>query len=338
MNLSDPLSKQAAPRIIGVDMSHWQGNIDFSKLAYHNIRFAIFKAGEIPTGSKTEFTDPRYSRNIVEARKNGIITGAYYFFHPAIGASQQARHFDAVMDKYGRPDLPPVIDVESTDNLPPVKVAAVLKAMIDALVARGYRLPIIYSRWGFLVNQVGEPYWLKEHFLWLAQYNTTLTVKPRDMSKVIIWQYTDKLRLAGIGVNLDGNYWLKSEAELLALVKKPTVLEPPVVEPPVQVIVPAPEPVVVEEQVELPVETPVETPVEVPVDVSPGETEEAPVDTSLEQPSQWESEYPQELLEPEPQPDPAPAQPQPQPVPPDFWLQLVRFLRALLQTFGHSSD
>jgi lysozyme len=335
MNLSDPISKQTAPRIIGVDMSHWQGNIDFSKLAYHNIRFAIFKAGEIPTGSRTEFTDPRYARNIVEAPRNGIITGAYYFFHPAIGASQQARHFDAVMDKFGRPDLPPVIDVESTDNLPPVKVAAVLKAMIDALVARGYRLPVIYSRWGFLVNQVGEPYWLKEHFLWLAQYNTTLTVKPRDMSKVIIWQYTDKLRLAGIGVNLDGNYWLKSEAELLALVKKPTLVEPPVIEAPVEVVDPAPEPETVPEP-EKPVEVPVESPVEVPVDVSPGEAEEAPVVPSLDQPSEWETEYPLEEPELEPQPAPAPAQPQP--VAPDFWLQLVRFLRALLQTFGRSSD
>jgi len=329
MNLSAPLSKQAAPRIVGVDMSHWQGNIDFSKLAYHNIRFAIFKAGEIPTGSRTEFTDPRYARNILEAPKNGIITGAYYFFHPAIGASQQARHFDAVMDKFGQPDLPPVIDVESTDNLPPAKVAAVLKAMIDGLMARGYRQPIIYSRWGFLVNQVGEPYWLKDHFLWLAQYNTSLTVKPKDMSKVIIWQYTDRLRLAGIGVNLDGNYWLKSEAELLALVKKPTVVEEPIVEAPVEVVLPTPEPLV---------EEPVEEPVETPVEVSPGETEEAPVYPSPEQPSQWEAEYPQEQPEPDPQPTPVPTQPQPQPLVPDFWLKLARFLRALLQAFGHSSD
>ena len=327
MNLSDPLPKQAAPRIIGVDMSHWQANIDFAKLAYHNIRFAIFKAGEIPTGSRTEFTDPKYARNIEEARKHSIITGAYYFFHPAIGASQQARHFDAVLDKFGQPDLPPVIDVESTDNLPPVKIAAVLKAMIDGLMARGYRRPIIYSRWGFLVNQVGEPFWLKDHFLWLAQYNTTLTVKPRDMSKVIIWQYTDKLRLAGIGVNLDGNYWLKSEAELLALVKKPAVVEQPVVVAPVEVVVPAPEPVV---------EEPAELPVELPVEVAPGEIEEAPLEYLPEQPSEWETEYPLDQQEPETQPDPVPVQPQPQPlpIPQGFWLQLVRFLRALLQAFG----
>ena len=137
MNLSDPLTKQAAPSIIGVDLSHWQGNVDFAKLAYQNIKFALFKAGEIPTGTQTEYTDEKYQRNITEAAKNGIITGAYYFFHPAIGASRQARHFDAVMDNLGRPDLPPVIDMESNDNMEPLKVAAVLKAMVDALMARG---------------------------------------------------------------------------------------------------------------------------------------------------------------------------------------------------------
>ncbi len=323
MNLSDPLSKQAAPRIIGVDLSHWQGSIDFAKLAYHNIRFAIFKAGEIPTGSKTEFTDPKYARNMSEARNNGIITGAYYFFHPAIGASRQARHFDAVMDNFGRPDLPPVIDVESTDNMEPAKVAAVLKATIDALVARGYRLPIIYSRWGFLVNQVGEPFWLKDHYLWLAQYNTTLTNKPRDMSKVIIWQYTDKLRLAGIGVNIDGNYWLKSEAELNALVDRPVIEQEP-----------QPEPIeVIDDTQPEPVEETPATPVDEVVDE---------IEDSLPDPvSQPGTAEPIEIpvTEPEPaiEPLPEPASP-PSPAPQGFWEALACFIHALLAAFSHPRD
>ena len=319
MNLSDPLSKQTAPRIIGVDLSHWQGNIDFSKLAYHNIRFAIFKAGEIPTGSKTEFTDPKYASNMSEARKNGIITGAYYFFHPAIGASRQARHFDAVMDSFGRPDLPPVIDVESNDNMEPAKVAAVLKAMIDALVARGYRLPIIYSRWGFLVGQVGEPFWLKDHFLWLAQYNTTLTNKPRDMSKVIIWQYTDKLRLTGIGVNIDGNYWLKSDVELNALIDRPMIEQEPQPESIEVVEVPQPE----------------------PAEDAPAEPVEAPVDEigdqfpeSLPLPEMNETADPP-IAEQEPLPEPASA---PSPALQGFRESLARFIHALLAAFSHPRD
>jgi len=207
--------------IQGVDFSHWQSKVDFAKLVAGDIQFAIFKAGEIPTASKKEFTDDMYERNIREAEEHGIISGAYYFFHPSIGASKQVRHFDTIMDQLGHPDLPPVIDVECEDKMLPVDVAKVLKAMIDGLMALGYRTPIIYSRWGFLVNQVGNPAWLKDYPLWLAQYNTQLTNKPADMSNVIIWQYTEKLKLSGIGVALDGNYWLKSEDELMAMAGLP---------------------------------------------------------------------------------------------------------------------
>lgn len=323
MNLSDPLTKQAAPRIIGVDLSHWQGNIDFAKLAYHNTRFAIFKAGEIPTGSKTEFTDPKYARNMSEARNNGIITGAYYFFHPAIGASRQARHFDAVMDNFGRPDLPPVIDVESTDNMEPAKIAPVLKAMIDALVARGYRLPIIYSRWGFLVNQVGEPFWLKDHYLWLAQYNTTLTNKPRDMSKVIIWQYTDKLRLAGIGVNIDGNYWLKSEAELNALVNRPVIEQEPQSEP-IEVV---------EEPQNGPVEETPATPVDEVVVVIEDPLPDPVTQTGTAEPIEIPVTEPESSAEQLPEPASSPSN-----TPQSFWVALARFIHALLAAFSQPRD
>lgn len=215
--------------IKGVDFSHWQAKIAFEKLASNNIEFAIFKAGEIPTGSKKEFLDEMYERNIREAKKYGIISGAYYFFHPSIGARRQARHFDTIMKTYGLPDLPPVIDIEDTDKRKPDEIAKELKSMSDELVSRGYRTPIIYSRWGYLVNQAGEPFWIKNHLLWLAQYSNKLTSKPADMQNVIIWQYTDKLILPGISVGLDGNYWLKSKAELYQLVKQP---EPIVVQIP----------------------------------------------------------------------------------------------------------
>jgi GH25 family lysozyme M1 (1,4-beta-N-acetylmuramidase) len=257
-------------KIFGVDFSHWQANVNFEKLVANDVRFAIFKAGEIPTKSKTEFTDPQYKRNINEARKYNIISGSYYYFHPSIGASRQARHFDAVMQRDGQPDLPPVIDVEDTDNRTPVQVADVLKAMIDYMMERGYRRPIIYSRWGFLVNQVGEPFWLKDHFLWLAQYSNQLIYKPADMSNVIMWQFTDKLKLPGVGVALDGNYWLKTEQELLALVKKPVA--PAVVEP-----VEVPPPAIEEPE---PIQIPPIDAEQDPVEIIP--TQDAPVPQSPE--------------------------------------------------------
>jgi lysozyme len=314
MTISDPAPRQTDQTIIGVDISHWQANISHEKLAYHGMRFVIMKAGEVPNSTKREYTDVKYARNMFEARKNGMITGAYYYFHPTIGASRQARHFDSIMEKHGYPDLPPVIDVEDTNNLPPVKVAAVLKAMIDGMVERGYRQPIIYSRWGFLVNQVGEPPWLKDHLLWLAHYNPTLSQKPRDMSNVILWQYTNKLRLAGIGVDLDGNYWLKSEKELLDLAHNPPQVVEPEVEVPVEVIEPQPEP-----EIEFPPAPPVEIEDDLPEEQLPEE---------------WpplEDEVPAEPPVEEPMPVPVPS-------PLSFWQMLSRFISALLDAFGYSSN
>jgi len=220
-------------KIHGIDISHWTGKVDFTKLVVNGIQFAIFKAGEVPTRSKKEFLDDKYERNIREAKAHGIISGAYYYFHPSIGASRQARHFDKIMQVYGMPDLPPVIDVEDTDKMEPQDIAKVLRSMVMSLSEKGYKDIIVYSRWGFLVNQMGEPDWLQNGFeyldqeedsgkviekhvniyLWLAQYNTKLTKKPADMSNVIMWQYTDRLALPGCPP-LDGNYWLKSEKEL----------------------------------------------------------------------------------------------------------------------------
>jgi len=214
-----------------IDISHWSGKVDFAKLVANNIRGGIFKAGEILTSSKKEYLDDMYQRNIREAREYDLISGAYYFFHPSIGASNQARHFIKIVDAYGEPDLW-VVDVETTDGgMKPADCANVLKSMLDYLERETGRKPIIYSRWGMLYNDYGNPAWLGTdkddgYKLWLAQYNTELTRKPADMRNVVMWQYTDKLKLPGIGVALDGNYWLKSESELLEMAGHDVMPEP----------------------------------------------------------------------------------------------------------------
>ncbi len=325
-------------KIFGVDFSHWQANVNFDKLVENDVRFAIFKAGEIPTTSKSEFTDPQYKRNIAESRRTRIISGAYYYFHPSIGASRQARHFDAVMQRDGKPDLPPVIDVEDTDQRTPVQVADVLKAMIDYMMDRGYRRPIIYSRWGFLVNQVGEPYWLKDHYLWLAQYSTELIYKPRDMSNVIMWQFTDRLKLPGVGVALDGNYWLKSERELLALVQKPPVAEEPEPEP---VVIPQPAPAEPVEAPPLPSQ---------PTETAPQQAQTEPEDIIIPTQTAPVQTAPVREITPDVVEDPVlvdstpssppdtilrPSSPPAQPAAPlTLWEIIQRFIRALFTSFG----
>jgi lysozyme len=214
-------------KILGIDISHWQANIDFEKVKSENISFVIAKAGETWLSTKQPTDDPRYVRNATECKRLGIPFGAYYFFHPSFGASEQARHFLKVVNENGGTDFPLVVDVEVNDGLPPAKCSEVLYSMLTRLETETGRKPIIYTRNGFWVNQYGNPAYSKDYKFWLAQYplidpitdpfkfsgrmaGTSPGVNP------IIWQFTEKMRLPGLPT-LDGNFWLGTPEEFIEL-------------------------------------------------------------------------------------------------------------------------
>lgn len=90
----------------GVDVSSYQGEIEWTKLQDQDMSFAFIKATE---GSS--FTDPYYQTNWKNAQKTNLRIGAYHFFSFDSKGATQAKHFikTVSIDKYG---LPPVIDVE----------------------------------------------------------------------------------------------------------------------------------------------------------------------------------------------------------------------------------
>jgi GH25 family lysozyme M1 (1,4-beta-N-acetylmuramidase) len=218
--------------IPGADFCHWQALVNVEKLLTNNIKFAIVKAGEVYIHKflKPCVKDELHDRNISELKRVGIICGDYYYFHPSAGASKQARHYAEIYSK-NPPDLPPIVDCEDTDGLPPKEVGRQLLAFINEVAVRIGRNPIVYSRNGFLVNQAGNPDWPMGTLFWIARYAQTIgDLSPKIKPNVIIWQYTDKLKLPGLPA-MDGNYWLRSMDELLALANNPA-----------PVIVPEPEP------------------------------------------------------------------------------------------------
>jgi len=192
--------------ILGVDFSHWQGKPDCQKLADNNVKFAIVKAGEtlVHKPGKPLFYDKQHDRNIIKLQEAGIIAGDYYYFHPSAGVSVQARHYVEIYKRM-KPDLPPVIDIEDKDGMKPADVGKQLLAFISRLQEDLRVAPIVYSRNGFLVNECGNPDWPDGVLFWIA----------------LMWLYTDKLKIPGVPV-MDGNYWLRSEDELVKLAgKKP---------------------------------------------------------------------------------------------------------------------
>ena len=213
---------------LGTDISHWQGQPDFGKMKEHGISFLFAKAGEYLQGKQfPEWEDPQYKRNRAEAKRVGIPFGAYYYFHPAVGASDQARQFLRIVGESEKPDFPLVIDLEVTDARSPQVINNNLYSFVTYLEQRGWAKPIIYTRNGFWVNDVGNPAWGREHVFWIAQYPRTdiitkpfsYTTKPAGLTDGIhrvIWQFTERMQLAGLP-NLDGDWWTGTEEEFVAL-------------------------------------------------------------------------------------------------------------------------
>lgn len=115
----------------GVDVSAYQGDIDWPVLAAQGPDFAFIKATE---GSG--YTDPRFAANWQAAGEAGLMWGAYHFFSFESPGTTQAENFLAALPR-GEAMLPPVVDVElygDYQRSPPK--AAGLRAELDTLLAR----------------------------------------------------------------------------------------------------------------------------------------------------------------------------------------------------------
>ena len=174
----------------GVDVSHYQGEIDWDVLAAQDIQFAYIKATE---GSS--HVDGRFDENYREARKTQLRVGAYHFFSFDSPGTTQAENFIRTVEKF-EGMLPPVVDVEFYGNKeanPPAseEVWPQLQAYLDA-VEEAYGLrPVIYATYEswelYIKGQFDDyPLWIRD--IWS---------KPKADVPWTLWQYTNRGRLKG---------------------------------------------------------------------------------------------------------------------------------------------
>ena len=188
--LNNP-SKQAYP-VRGVDVSHYQGEIDWEILSSQNVDFAFIKATEGST-----FTDGCFPYNFSRARNCDIAVGAYHFFSFDSPGESQADHFIRTVIPFAGM-LPPVIDLEfygAHAGNPPdsTAVRAELDAMLSALEAHYGLKPILYA-----TEESYECYLLgayEEYDIWIRN----VIAKPHlsDNRAWTFWQYTNRGRLDG---------------------------------------------------------------------------------------------------------------------------------------------
>lgn len=189
----------------GIDVSHYQGDIDWQQVAKDTtIRYAYIKASQAQgwgnrSGKIGSLNDLSYRKNISEARKVGLLVGAYHFFN---GNDIQAELNN--MRLTIRPediDLVPMIDVEETPNLNLKVVPEQLLEFLKAVEAHYGKKPILYTNVGFYNKYIaGTP--LSNYPLMIALFRDTPPFL-QDNKQCIIWQYTNKGNIPGINGNVD---------------------------------------------------------------------------------------------------------------------------------------
>lgn len=176
----------------GIDVSHYQGDIDWKTIEGQNINFAYIKATE---GSS--YIDECFEKNWKAAQKTGIWIGAYHFFSfDSPGRSQAASYIDTVGKLSGK--LAPVIDVEYYGNKAekPLEKEAVIRELKEMLVAleEHYHIkPIIYTTYKAYYDFIKDEF--KEYPLWIR--NVYFTPFINLGNSWTFWQYTDTAVLEG---------------------------------------------------------------------------------------------------------------------------------------------
>ena len=189
--LNNPSQSQYPVR--GVDVSSYQGEIDWGKLASQNdISFAFIKATE---GSS--YVDPNFRYNYSEAQKTGLRIGAYHFFSYDSPGETQADHFIQTVEKIDNM-LPPVVDLEfygDKEQNPPEQAAVreQLSDLLNRLEAHYGTKPIIYATEKSYELYLSGSY--EDYSIWIRNVITTPTLS--DGRQWTFWQYTNRARLDG---------------------------------------------------------------------------------------------------------------------------------------------
>lgn len=203
----------------GIDVSRWQGAIDWGPIAAAGYRFAVIRAS-----CGNYYTDPRFYENWRGATDNGLLVSAYHVVKPKQTAdSQMDRLLTVLQDRQS--DLPLVLDVELTDDQDANTITRVVKECADEIEQRDGRKPIIYTGSWFWNPNIHHTLAWHEYDLWIAHYGVSTPTLPRDWTTWKFWQYSESGQVSGVSShNTDLNWFNGSYNDLLAYARKSSTL------------------------------------------------------------------------------------------------------------------
>lgn len=181
----------------GIDISHYQGDIDWSKVKTYDdkpIEFIYVKATE-----GTTWKDDKYHKNIDGAKTTNIPVGSYHYFRTTSDPKTQFANFMKTISKSDQ-DLVPMVDLEERRHWDKKTYHKNLKIFLRLVEDEFGKKPLIYTVNSFYNTNLSGKY--KGYKFLIGRYSRN-EPNMRDHSKWYIWQFTEKGRVDGISENVD---------------------------------------------------------------------------------------------------------------------------------------
>ncbi len=178
--------------LLGIDVSHWNGDVDWN---------AVKNAGIVYAWSKCNDGDSKFESNRAGAKAAGLLFGSYAWFHPSKDPVEQANEFIAKAEPQAG-ELLPFLDWEVTEGVPSVTDIIRAEKWLDIVDGLIKRKTAVYGGVYFLDYFRLGGNWA-ERPLMLAQYRNTNPLIPSPWADWTFWQHSSKGHVAGVPDDAD---------------------------------------------------------------------------------------------------------------------------------------
>jgi lysozyme len=199
-----------------IDVSTWNGNIDWDKVYKSGVRYAMIRSSfgiENPNQ-----VDNKFVRNITNAQRAGVKCGIYHYSYAKSAAeAKKEAEFCLKTIKGYKIDLPVAFDIEdsSQTNLGKDTLTSIVIAFCDRIKSAGYT-PMLYCNPNWLNNYLHKNKLLGKYDLWLAHWGVSA-----PSYNCAIWQYSENGSVPGISGSVDMNWIYKDYTSTKPATTKP---------------------------------------------------------------------------------------------------------------------
>ncbi len=209
-------SDAQAQRPLGIDVSHWNGTINWTQVYNSGRVFAFAKATE-----GVGYTDDTFVYNATNARGAGVYVAPYHFARPEYGntATAEANYFVQVAGAYMTAGyLRPALDLESGTSLSKDALSTWVNTFCNRVVTLTGIRPVVYTNWNFAANYLNST--VTQWDLWYANPTNgnpqTGNPATTNWSTWTFWQYSWTGTVPGISSDCDLNVFHGTLAEMIS--------------------------------------------------------------------------------------------------------------------------